>query len=122
MRFGLAALSLRGLGRTNLVSPDAKRAAGHNEPAAVTNAVEATASEALIDLADGQLQYLKLGFSNGTPLIVVNGGRGLDHASVAPSPVWKKSLARHRPIVLYDQCGTGKSVAKTTAGLHHRCN
>jgi len=44
----------------------------------------------------------------GTPLMVLNGGPGVSHAYLLISPVWD-SLARRRPVVLYDQRGTGKS-------------
>jgi proline iminopeptidase len=42
---------------------------------------------------------------------VVNGGPGFDHHSVSQSSFWE-NLARNFPVVLYDQRGTGKSVAK----------
>jgi proline iminopeptidase len=72
------------------------------------------AIEVAVDVADGRLHYIKLGSANGVPLIVINGGPGFDHTSVAPSPVWK-TLSGSRPVVLYDQRGTGKST--TTRAL-----
>lgn len=62
-----------------------------------------------IDLPDGQLHFVRLGANHtGTPLILLNGGPGLDLRSMASSPAWK-ALAATRPVVLYDQRGTGKS-------------
>jgi proline iminopeptidase len=43
-----------------------------------------------------------------TPLIIVNGGPGFDHVYLLASEALDK-LAAHRPIVLYDQRGTGRS-------------
>jgi proline iminopeptidase len=43
-----------------------------------------------------------------TPLVVVNGGPGFDHGYLLASEVWDK-LAARRPVVLYDQRGTGHS-------------
>jgi proline iminopeptidase len=43
-----------------------------------------------------------------TPLIVLNGGPGFDHAYLLASDAWDQ-IAAHRPVVLYDQRGTGRS-------------
>ena len=43
-----------------------------------------------------------------TPLVVLNGGPGFDHNYLLVSDAWDK-LAAHRPVVLYDQRGTGRS-------------
>ena len=43
-----------------------------------------------------------------TPLIVLNGGPGFDHDYLLTSDAWDK-IAAHRPIVFYDQRGTGRS-------------
>jgi proline iminopeptidase len=68
-----------------------------------------------IDMRDGELHYLVLGPDSGVPLILANGGPGLDHKSLAQSPVWE-ALARGRPVVLYDQRGTGQSTSSTPIG------
>jgi proline iminopeptidase len=47
------------------------------------------------------------------PLVIANGGPGFDHSYLHVSNVWGE-LAKDRPIVLYDQRGTGSST--TTAG------
>ncbi|MGI4835867.1 MAG: alpha/beta fold hydrolase [Janthinobacterium lividum] len=46
--------------------------------------------------------------SSALPLLVVNGGPGLSHAYLLPTPVWQQ-VARKRQIIFYDQRGTGAS-------------
>lgn len=46
--------------------------------------------------------------SSALPLLVVNGGPGLSHAYLLPTPVWQQ-LARKRQVIFYDQRGTGAS-------------
>ena len=59
--------------------------------------------------ADGaSLWYEVLGSGAGTPLVVVNGGPGFDHAYLHCSSCWAE-LAKSRPVVLYDQRGNGRS-------------
>jgi len=43
-----------------------------------------------------------------TPLVILAGGPGFDHGYLLTSDAWDK-LAAHRPIVFYDQRGTGRS-------------
>jgi proline iminopeptidase len=43
-----------------------------------------------------------------TPLVVLNGGPGFDHSYLLTSDAWDK-IAAHRPVVFYDQRGTGRS-------------
>ena len=54
------------------------------------------------------------------PLVVANGGPGFDHTYLHVSNAWAE-LAKDRPVVLYDQRGTGRSTAAAggdgTAGL-----
>lgn len=75
---------------------------------------------ALANAADGEhgttfdgpgskLYYEVLGEGDGTPLVVLNGGPGFSHDHLHPSPVWE-ALGKRRPVVLYDQRGTGRSV------------
>jgi proline iminopeptidase len=58
------------------------------------------------------LYYEILGVKTGTPLLVINGGPGVDHtymhSTLHPSSALDK-LAEDRPVVLYDQRGVGKS-------------
>ncbi|HEX4959587.1 MAG TPA: alpha/beta fold hydrolase [Thermoanaerobaculia bacterium] len=46
------------------------------------------------------------------PLMVANGGPGFDHSYLHISNIWGE-LAKERPVVLYDQRGTGRSTAAT---------
>ena len=48
------------------------------------------------------------GDSDGIPLIVINGGPGSDHLHLKISGVWE-DLGSKRPIIFYDQRGTGQS-------------
>ena len=61
------------------------------------------------------LYYEALGGAAGTPLVVVNGGPGFDHAYLHVSNVWGE-LAKRRPVVLYDQRGVGRSTAGDKPG------
>lgn len=54
--------------------------------------------------------YEVRGAASGRPLIMVNGGPGLDHTYVLCSDAWDV-LARSRRVVLYDQRGNGRSSA-----------
>ncbi len=69
----------------------------------------------------GALYYEVLGAGDGTPLVVVNGGPGFSHDHLHAAPVWEQ-LGQRRPVVLYDQRGTGRSTlarsdAPCTCGL-----
>jgi proline iminopeptidase len=57
-----------------------------------------------------KLWYDMRGADAGTPLVVVNGGPGFDHTYELCSDVWDR-LAGRRPVVMYDQRGTGRSGA-----------
>jgi len=56
------------------------------------------------------LYYEVLGGGPGTPLVVTNGGPGFDHTYLHVSDVWN-TLAKERPVLLYDQRGNGRSGA-----------
>ena len=56
------------------------------------------------------IYYEVFGSGNATPLIVVNGGPGFDHTYEHVSSAWDV-LAKKRPIIFYDQRGTGSSPA-----------
>ena len=56
----------------------------------------------------GGLYVEVLGSGSGTPLVVINGGPGLDHAHLHCTAAWE-SLALRRRVVLYDQRGVGRS-------------
>ncbi|HET7209822.1 MAG TPA: alpha/beta fold hydrolase [Terriglobales bacterium] len=57
------------------------------------------------------IYYEVMGTGKGMPLIVVNGGPGFDHTYLHASDAWE-SIARTRPVVFYDQRGTGRSVGE----------
>jgi len=66
--------------------------------------------------AGGATIYFEaLGPTAGTPFVVVNGGPGFDHSYLHVSNVWSE-LAKKRPVILYDQRGTGKSIAGEKPG------
>lgn len=54
------------------------------------------------------LWYEVKGDAKAPPLVVLNGGPGFDHAYMKISDVWDR-LAARRPVVFYDQRGTGRS-------------
>lgn len=49
------------------------------------------------------------------PLVIANGGPGFDHSYLHVSGAWGE-LAKERPVVLYDQRGTGRSTAAAGEG------
>jgi len=55
------------------------------------------------------IYYEVTGAGASNPLIVVNGGPGFDHTYLHLSKAWE-TLAKSRPVVFYDQRGTGRSV------------
>lgn len=55
-----------------------------------------------------RLWYDVWGKAGAPPLVLINGGPGFDHAYMLSSDVWER-LSRGRPIVVYDQRGTGRS-------------
>jgi proline iminopeptidase len=54
------------------------------------------------------LYYEELGTVAGVPLMIVNGGPGVDHTYMHCSDAWNL-LAEHRHVVFYDQRGVGRS-------------
>lgn len=61
-----------------------------------------------VKTADSTIYYARAGASSGVPLFMLNGGPGIDHTYFHASPVWE-NLGGSRPIIFYDQRGTGKS-------------
>jgi proline iminopeptidase len=63
---------------------------------------------------DAILYYEIRGTKTGTPLLVINGGPGVDHtymhSTLHPSSALDE-LAKDRPVIFYDQRGVGKSPA-----------
>ena len=68
-----------------------------------------------IDVQGGKLHYFVLNQdAAGIPLVAINGGPGFDHSYMLESPVWA-GLARKRPVIFYDQRGTGLSTSNVPA-------
>jgi proline iminopeptidase len=65
------------------------------------------ARQGLVSLEDARLFYEVVG--EGTPILVVHGGPGLDHAYLQPG---LDVLASHGALVYYDQRATGRSQAE----------
>lgn len=65
-------------------------------------------SPSTIETPTSKIYFEKTGAQEGVPLVLVNGGPGFDHTYLKISPVWEK-LGQERPVVFYDQRGTGKS-------------
>jgi proline iminopeptidase len=54
------------------------------------------------------IYYEAIGGGSGSPLVLVNGGPGFDHAYMHCSDSWDR-LAANRQVVFYDQRGNGRS-------------
>ena len=59
----------------------------------------------------GALFYKVRGTRPGRPLVVINGGPGFDHTQILLVPTAWDRLAENRPVIFYDQRGTGRSFA-----------
>jgi len=59
----------------------------------------------------GTLAYEVRGTSTGRPLVLINGGPGFDHTQLLVVPGAWDRLGQNRPLVFYDQRGTGHSFA-----------
>lgn len=64
------------------------------------------ADEGFIDLEHGRLWYRRSGGGSATPVLLLHGGPGA--ASYYLQPL-EERLAAHRPVVVYDQLGCGRS-------------
>jgi len=62
-------------------------------------------SEGFIDVSGGRIWYRIVGGGSGTPLLLLHGGPGVPSVSLKPL----EALADERPVVLYDQLGSGQS-------------
>ena len=63
---------------------------------------------ATFETAGVTIWYEVRGGGTGTPLVLVNGGPGFDHAYLTVSDAWDR-LSKGRKIVFYDQRGNGRS-------------
>ena len=77
-------------------------------------AAAAEAGSGTLVQAPGATLYVEAhgGAGTGVPFVVVNGGPGFSHDFMLCSDAWDV-LAKKRPVVFYDQRGTGKSPALT---------
>lgn len=61
-----------------------------------------------LETPDVTIYFEVRGASSGIPLFVLHGGPGFDHTYFLISSVWD-DLGKNRPIIFYDQRGTGQS-------------
>lgn len=61
-----------------------------------------------LETPDSTISYERIGGAAGAPLFVLHGGPGFDHRYLRISPAWEE-LGAGRPVVFYDQRGTGQS-------------
>ena len=61
-----------------------------------------------LEVGGPTIYFERHGPREGTPLVLLHGGPGFDHTYFRVSDFWK-TLAKHRPLVFYDQRGTGRS-------------
>lgn len=64
----------------------------------------------LVSVGEQPVAYHILGHGAGAPLLVINGGPGFAHGFLHFSSAWER-LAEARPVVFFDQPGTGQSWA-----------
>ncbi|QTH23300.1 alpha/beta fold hydrolase [Rhizorhabdus wittichii] len=94
---------MRGTGRAIL--------AGLMQVAMTGEAVAADTAKAFTaPIEGGRLHYEMIGGGDQPPLVLVNGGPGLDHRYFHGSPVWE-GLSKRRPVVFYDQRGMGRTTS-----------
>jgi proline iminopeptidase len=81
--------------------------------AACSTAPRAVNSEQFVKSSDGvQLYYRSIG--TGSPIVVIHGGPGMDHGSVAND---LEPLARNHRVIFYDQRGGGRSTLPSDPSL-----
>ena len=68
-----------------------------------------TGSVHTADVDIATFSYGPAAAAGATPIIVVNGGPGLSHVYLIHNDVWTRRVAEQRPVILYDQRGTGAS-------------
>ena len=69
-----------------------------------------------LETSDSIIYFEVHGKATGTPIFILNGGPGFAHTYLMPSaPIWKK-LGKDRPVIFYDQRGTGQSTIKSSKG------
>src|SRR5207249_1284614 len=86
----------------------ARAAAPAPPPAPASTPEPASEKGATFETAGVTIWYEVRGGGTGTPLVLVNGGPGFDHAYLTVSDAWDR-LSKERRIVFYDQRGNGRS-------------
>jgi proline iminopeptidase len=66
---------------------------------------QTTHKEGYVDVKGGKLWYRVLGSGKGTPALMIHGGPGGTHRSFYQF----EPMAQERPLILFDQLGSGKS-------------
>jgi proline iminopeptidase len=79
-----------------------------------TAASTAMSDEGFIPVEGGRIWYRRVGKGPGTPILLLHGGPG--SSSVGLKPLL--ALADERPVILYDQLGSGKSDRPTDSTLY----
>lgn len=88
-------------------------AASRADSGTVAAADTVPSTEGMIDVPGGRVWYRKMGQGPGTPLIALHGGPGgtsCRFSVLAP-------IARERPVIIYDQLGSGRSDHPTDTTL-----
>lgn len=78
-----------------------------------TKASPKPADEGFVNVTGGRIWYHRVGTGPGTPLLLLHGGPG--SASYYLKPLL--ALADERPVIIYDQLGSGKSDRPTDTSL-----
>jgi proline iminopeptidase len=71
-------------------------------------------AEGRASVPGGKIYWRKFGSGGKTPLLLLHGGPGASHNYLLSL----KALADERPVIFYDQLGTGKADAPTDEGLY----
>lgn len=75
-----------------------------------------TKHEHYLETSGSKIYYEIHGESNGIPIIVLHGGPGFSHTYLKPlTQAWHK-LSENRPVIFYDQRGTGNSTINNSIG------
>ena len=96
-------------GETRRAAPDTPSKA---EPPAAT-APALGPGEAYLAVPDGRIWYKKTGTGGGTPVILLHGGPGYNSFYLKPL----EALGNDRPVIRYDQLGSGRSGPMTDTSL-----
>lgn len=65
-----------------------------------------TCSEGYLELPDGRIWWRREGTGSGLPILLLHGGPGAASYYLEP---FAERLAQHRPVIIFDQLGCGRS-------------